>query len=125
MTYEEIEKEKERLQAEYHETVETLYRLKINEVFKWFKKRFPKRRLDWWSGMGAFGWDVDGAPFDCETFITDYIANISGHRVLKETKWTRQQVVMRPLIEFYRSISDHTNYSGVWIDIGNHSTDNA
>ena len=120
----EIEKRKEEITQKYHKDIETIYVEQIEQIMRWFNYTFPKRHLRWFSGMGDSFWILDGDIFDCDTYFVSHIANISGCRYLSERKLTRKEQVLLPLVNFYKSIHDTTNFSGVCIDIGDFDSNN-
>lgn len=119
----------EKRKAAYLETHEKrlvdLYTKEMHKVMTWFVKKYPKRRLEWVSGMGTFYWYLDGKPLDCADLETDFnhwmqLSNCYGSKPKKPCRIMQR---LMPLWDFYNSIRDHTHVPMHWIDIGDFSSD--
>lgn len=125
MNIESIEKRKEKYLAHYEAKLEKMYVTEIVKIFKWFVKKYPKRTLEWSSGMGTAFWVLDGEILDCSDLEPDFNHwnSLQNRYGCKERLPDRRIQRLMPLWEFENSIHDMT-YVGIdWIDIGNFHSD--
>lgn len=121
-----LENRKEKLLKQYTTKLESMYIKEIEKVFKWFKKKYPKRRLQWVSGMGTDYWVLDGEILDCSDLEQDFNHwnSLQNRFGCKSRLPNRKMQRLMPLWEFYNSIHDMTNIALISIDIGNFHSDN-
>lgn len=115
-----LEQKKAKYLEAYENKLTQMYTKEIEKVMLWFVAKYPKRRLRWVSGMGTFGWNLDGKSLDCSCVETDFshwnqLRNKYGCKNREPDRWYRK---LMPLWHFYNSISNHTNVPLYWIDIG-------
>lgn len=122
MNRERIEAKKERLTDRYNAAMEAIYLKELERIFLWFKKKFPKRKLKWWSGMGTCFWEIDGETLEWDVIVPTYDSHCY-QTGWKEPKPGRKEKVLMPLWELYMSINDHTHFQGYAIDTGNFTMD--
>jgi hypothetical protein len=103
-----LEPKKEQIFDRYMKELTDLYTKELEKIMMWWVEKFPKKELRFYSGMGIFGFEIDGEDFDCEVDYVSHIANISGNAYLSERQWTRKQILLKPLVDYYNSLKDHT-----------------
>ena len=120
MNIESLENRKQKLLKQYTSKLESMYIKEIEKVFKWFVRKYPKRRLQWVSGMGTDYWVLDGEILDCSAVEQDFNHwNSLQNRFGCTSKLpNRKMQRLMPLWEFYNSINDMTNIALISIDIG-------
>lgn len=119
---EQLEQGKSLLTEVYEADIEELYKEIMQEILRWFRFKFPKRKLKWVSGMGSCFWVLDGEILHWEVLVETH--DDHGYQTgYKEPEPDRKQRLLKPLWDFFQSIHDHTNYLGRWIHIGDHSTE--
>ena len=111
MNIEKLEEMKAKLSFSYHRRLVQMYLEEISKVFVWFEKHYPKRTLEWKSGMGTHFWVLDDEilHWDASYFTGDGYTDVEPDRYIKK---------LLPLWNFYLSICDSTNIDCGWIDIG-------
>jgi hypothetical protein len=119
-TNKEIEQLKAKATESYNAALEAIYIEQIKKVFAWFREKYPKRTLEWSSGMGVAFWVLDGEIVNWETMEMDIQG--SWHR----TKPDRKAQRLMPLWDFFHSIHDVTNIEikTYTLDIGDVTFDN-
>jgi hypothetical protein len=115
-----LEQKKARYLEAYENKLTKLYTQEIEKVMIWFVTKYPKRRLKWVSGMGTYYWKLDGKILDCSCVETDFNQwnQLRGTYGCKNREPDRKYRKLMPLWDFYNSISDHSNVSLNWVDIG-------
>lgn len=126
MNIESLENRKQKLLKQYTSKLESMYIKEIEKVFKWFVRKYPKRRLQWVSGMGTDYWVLDGEILDCSAVEQDFNHwnSLQNRFDCKSKLPSRKMKRLIPLWEFYNSINDMTNIALIWIDIGDFHSDN-
>lgn len=115
-----LENRKQKLLKQYTSKLESMYIKEIEKVFKWFVRKYPKRRLQWVSGMGTDYWVLDGEILDCSAVEQDFNHwnSLQNRFGCKSKLPNRKMQRLLPLWEFYNSINDMTNIALISIDIG-------
>lgn len=119
MSVKNFEYKKAQMTAKYYEDMAHIYDIEINNIMKWFCKKFPNRHLRWVSAMGSNFWvmELNNGYNICDWEITTlkytegcwdtYYVDAEPDRVAK---------VLKPLWDLFQSINDVTNVAGnEWI----------
>jgi len=121
-TLEELEGIKESIHLRAENEITNLYILEVKKVLKWFRAKFPKRHLRWVDGMGCHFWVLDGDIWDCGTYHHATIYRDGSYdgqsRYLTEREWTKKEVLLKPLVDFFSSMTDESWVGESGIQIG-------
>jgi len=102
-----ILKEWEALRSGYYTKVSEIFDKELEEIFLWFKERFPKRRLSYVDGMGTNYFKIDDIYY-----IDDYCQDIR-ERYMND--------LLEPLYTFIETIQ--CNNFNEYIEIGSREMD--
>jgi hypothetical protein len=98
----EIDKENIYIRAQREMT--NLYVVEVQKVLTWFRDKFPKRHLRWVDGMGSHFWVLDDEIVDF-----DYV---------NKRPLNRSERLLKPLVDFYISITDDTFAPECGVQVG-------
>lgn len=124
LSQETMERRKEQIYADAEQAIEDMYIREVKKVLTWFRDKFPKRHLQWMDGMGTHMWILDGEIWNCHPFEHAPIYRDGGYwgdsEYLTEREWTKKELLLKPLVDFYSSMVNETwsnragNQIGVW-----------
>ena len=107
-----LQSELEKLHSECVESMETIYTEELKEVIQWFAEKFPKRKLEWFNGMGTCGWMIDGEIEDLDYYTCGECSPYSGQWTMIPMKLNRRKRTLMPLVEFQKSFENVTWHPG-------------
>jgi len=122
-TPEELEDAKEAIFDKFIKDQSNLYVREVIQILAWFHDRFPNHHLKWMDGMGTDMWIINDEIWDCDTYFTSHVSSIGKTRYLKERGWTRKEILLKPLVDFQKSINNCTYCHDQGVQIGGYEID--
>ena len=111
-----IEERKQELTDNYLEALSVLYQVEIKKCIRWFKEKFPKRTIEWKSGMGTCFWVLDDEILHWNTLDQYYTSE--WDIAYRDSTPDRIAQKLQPLWDVYQSINNASNVIGPPIDTG-------
>lgn len=106
-----IEEEKKELTEAYNEAMYELYKVEIQEAIDWFHAKYPKRTIQWRSGMGTCFWIMDEEILHWNTLDVKHSSGMWEQWYVDAVPDRRAQRLL-PLWNVFQSIHDNTNVLG-------------
>ncbi len=103
-----FEEIKKKLTDDYSAAIDKMYRAEVVKAMIWFKDKYPKRTLEWKSGMGTCFWVLDDEILHWDSLILVF-TNSCWDLHYEQTKPCRIANKLLPLWFVYQSMMDMSN----------------